>query len=90
MKNDNMEKVKECKLIGYENSFPIYIIDKKEFTSVDDSVLVDICGKAIARGVLQDSEGNLYYAYFNIENEQAEELENACNWDVVDYIELTD
>ena len=85
-----MKKVKECKLTGYRNSLPTYIIDKKEFTSVDDAVLVDICGKAIARGKLQDSEGNLYYAYFNIENEQAEELENACNWDFVNYVELCD
>ena len=85
-----MEIVKECKLTGYKNSLPTYVIDGKELTTVQDAVLTDICGKVIARCNLQDVEGNEYYGYYLIQNDEAEELENACNWDFVDYIELTD
>lgn len=63
-------------------------IDGVKLTIIDEPILTDISGIAIARAKAIDSNCDNYYLYWKIINEDAEDLEDCCNWDNLDYIEL--
>jgi len=63
-------------------------IDGTRLIIIDEPILTDISGIAIARAKAIDSNCDEYYLYWEIINEDAENLEDCCEWDSINYIEL--